>query len=913
MHPASRWATTRRRYRRSGRSRSGHSGADRGARPGSAAAELCPTGGPDHSSRPCSTSASAPTGAGFQAEGLVWLDGVPVQGVHPRRTAVPLPELGPGPFSFLVEAASNPSMPAAFRPTTMGSLHTAGERPLYRLVRADLAVRDDDVYGLLLDVEVLNDVMLALPLDDPRRARLLRALASAFDTIDIDDVPGTAAAARARLAARVGRARPTQLDAGDRRRPRAHRLGVAVAHPRDGAQVRPHVRLGGSADGRPPRLPVRVLAGRPVPVDAAAVPGAVRAHHGEGGRRPVRAGRRHVGGSRHEPAQRREPGAPVGARAAVVRRAVRHPVQRGVDPRRVRLPRHAAADLRRGRLRPVRHPEAQLEQAEPLPAQHVLVGGPRRHARAHPLPAGRHLQRRGRPAARWCSASTTSRTTGGATGRSCRTATATVAAGRPARWSIVPRACATSTVRHDCHSARATSSSTTSRPRRLPARRCPRGAASCTSRCTGARSPARSTPSWATAAASGCCAKPSCGGPPAARCRPTSQPSSISCGRTCCCSSSTTSSPARRSRGCTPTPRPPTPGWPTASSSSSPKHSPGCRSAVLPSPTPPHIRVREVTTIDGGAVERRPDAAARVGPLGVRAGGPRVGPRPAGRPTVRRPDRGHRAHDGERPPVRAMGSRRNDRVDHRRRPRARAAADRPLGHHRARARSSRRVRRMGPRGVDSRVGHAAPRRGTACGHDGRRGSTGRAGEGRASVRPLDDDHHVHDASRQCAARHRLRHRLARGRAAAVADGAARRARIRRVVRHPVRGGPPADACEQPVGRSEVRGVCPSVRRRRRTRLRRGSTERRPLRSLPVRRWRAGVVAARGEVPRSRRRSRSSPSDDLGAAARCWSARGAGRGRGVEHAASIRRTAGATTSSCRHRWCRSITPVCSWPR
>ena len=27
-------------------------------------------------------------GAGFQAEGLVWLDGVPLQGVHPRRTGI---------------------------------------------------------------------------------------------------------------------------------------------------------------------------------------------------------------------------------------------------------------------------------------------------------------------------------------------------------------------------------------------------------------------------------------------------------------------------------------------------------------------------------------------------------------------------------------------------------------------------------------------------------------------------------------------------------------------------------------------------------------------------------------------------------------------------------------------------------
>ena len=40
-----------------------------------------------------------PDSAGFQAEGLVWEDGVPLQGVHPRRTGVPLPEAKPGPLS----------------------------------------------------------------------------------------------------------------------------------------------------------------------------------------------------------------------------------------------------------------------------------------------------------------------------------------------------------------------------------------------------------------------------------------------------------------------------------------------------------------------------------------------------------------------------------------------------------------------------------------------------------------------------------------------------------------------------------------------------------------------------------------------------------------------------------------------
>ena len=82
---------------------------------------------------------------------------------------------------------------------------------------------------------------------------------------------------------------------------------------------------------------------------------------------------------------------------------------------------------------------------------------------------------------------------------------------------------------------------------------------------------------------------------------------------------------------------------------------------------------------------------------------------------------------------------------------------------------------------------------------------------------LDDDADLHDARRQRSARPHLRHRLARGRAAAVADGAARRARPRGRVRHPVRPRDAADAREQLVGRRQVRGVRPSLRRSQRAR------------------------------------------------------------------------------------------------
>ena len=54
---------------------------------------------------------------------------------------------------------------------------------------------------------------------------------------------------------------------GDRHGSRAHRHRVAVADPRNGAQVRAYVRLGGGVDGRRTGLRVLLLAGPAIRVD----------------------------------------------------------------------------------------------------------------------------------------------------------------------------------------------------------------------------------------------------------------------------------------------------------------------------------------------------------------------------------------------------------------------------------------------------------------------------------------------------------------------------------------------------------------------------------------------------------------------------------------------------------------------
>jgi alpha-mannosidase len=136
-------------------------------------------------------------GDGFQAEGLVYSDtGVPLQGVHPRRTGVPLPVQGPGPLTLIVEAAANPRLGPGFRPSHMGARETAGDAPLYRLGDVLLCQRDETVFQLLLDIEVLDGVMRALPETDTRRRRLLHQLETALDAIDLADTGGTAAHAR---------------------------------------------------------------------------------------------------------------------------------------------------------------------------------------------------------------------------------------------------------------------------------------------------------------------------------------------------------------------------------------------------------------------------------------------------------------------------------------------------------------------------------------------------------------------------------------------------------------------------------------------------------------------------------------------------------------------------------------------
>lgn len=161
---------------------------------------------------------------GFQCEGLVYRpDGTPVKGLHPRNqwVRVGAPVAGGEEVRLHVEAASNPVIFGGrpFQPTLLGDEETAGGAPLYRLRRMDLAVFDETVWNLVLDLEVLGELMAELPEDSARRFDVLRAVDRALDALDLQDVNGTAARAREALTGVL--ARPAA--------PSAHRIS-AVGH-----------------------------------------------------------------------------------------------------------------------------------------------------------------------------------------------------------------------------------------------------------------------------------------------------------------------------------------------------------------------------------------------------------------------------------------------------------------------------------------------------------------------------------------------------------------------------------------------------------------------------------------------------------------------------------------------------------
>ncbi len=141
---------------------------------------------------------------GFQAEGLVYTpDGTVIKAINPFNQWIPVNEhTAPGgKFDVYVEAAANPNImgPGGMRPTNLGEKSTAGDKPIYTLERADINELHQDVWELVQDLEVLGQLERELDSGNPRKYTILLAVEKALDALDLQDIPGTAAAARAEL------------------------------------------------------------------------------------------------------------------------------------------------------------------------------------------------------------------------------------------------------------------------------------------------------------------------------------------------------------------------------------------------------------------------------------------------------------------------------------------------------------------------------------------------------------------------------------------------------------------------------------------------------------------------------------------------------------------------------------------
>ena len=324
-------------------------------------------------------------------------DGRTVKALNPRNAWVPAT---PGTHvEWYVEAAANPTVltelpadrpgrPAHRRRPTRSTASTTAE--LCRL--------ETEVYELVADLEVLEGLRFWLPEDDAARAgRSSDAIERSLDALDLD---------RRR---RHGCRRPRRAGAGARR---TGHTPARTGSPRSGTPTSTRPGCGRCA--------------RPSARSPARSPTWSQLH----GRTTTRAGLRLLAApsSRpgcEEPPRRCSPASgrtspsgqfvPVGGMwvesdtnmpggEAMVRQFMHgkrfFAEHFGVEPGEVWLPDSFGysaalpADRPAGRDAVVPHPEDLVEPDQPLPAPHVLVGGHRRHPGLHPLPAGRHLQRR---------------------------------------------------------------------------------------------------------------------------------------------------------------------------------------------------------------------------------------------------------------------------------------------------------------------------------------------------------------------------------------------------------------------------------------------------------------------------------------------------------------------------------------
>ncbi len=137
---------------------------------------------------------------GFTAEGLIYVNGVPIRALNVHRSDIEIARRAKGGESFeiFVEAASNGG-------ATPGG-EVAGEllmpephgRPLFVLAQAELSCVNREAFDFYYDFKVAAEAMEAFPADSQRRGELLYALNESVNLFDHTN-PATVGPARAAL------------------------------------------------------------------------------------------------------------------------------------------------------------------------------------------------------------------------------------------------------------------------------------------------------------------------------------------------------------------------------------------------------------------------------------------------------------------------------------------------------------------------------------------------------------------------------------------------------------------------------------------------------------------------------------------------------------------------------------------
>ncbi|MHB1912585.1 MAG: alpha-mannosidase [Acidimicrobiales bacterium] len=139
-------------------------------------------------------------GTGFTAEGMVWRDGEPQQGISPNHDEIVVSSSAAGgeTFELFIEAAANPRVDSRTFPPPM-HMPDYGGRPTLVLEACHLAVANREVEALWEDWSLLLELVEQLPAEEARSAQILRALDRAGRALDQSDVVGSAGRARAEL------------------------------------------------------------------------------------------------------------------------------------------------------------------------------------------------------------------------------------------------------------------------------------------------------------------------------------------------------------------------------------------------------------------------------------------------------------------------------------------------------------------------------------------------------------------------------------------------------------------------------------------------------------------------------------------------------------------------------------------